>query len=157
MCSRVIRPWAPQGRINTTCRGEGVGGGASRAGDRSENVRVECIEIFVESGKIRSLRNMGVRGKTAQRIGIYWLPSDFCSFLKKIFIFKIFVEIELIYNVVLDSGIQQSDSVIHIYVYIYILFIFLNLILLKKNFFGCATWLVGFYFPNQGSNPGPQQ
>ena len=33
-----------------------------------------------------------------------------------------FIEIELIYNIVLVSSIQQSDSVIHINVYIYILF-----------------------------------
>ena len=29
---------------------------------------------------------------------------------------------DLIYNVVLVSGIQQNDSVIHIYMYIYIFF-----------------------------------
>ena len=33
---------------------------------------------------------------------------------------KIIIEIELIYNVVLVSGIQQSDSVIHIYITLYL-------------------------------------
>ena len=33
-----------------------------------------------------------------------------------------FIEIELIYNIVLISSIQHSDSVTHINVYIYILF-----------------------------------
>ena len=30
----------------------------------------------------------------------------------------IFIEVWLIYNVVLDSGVQQHDSVIHIYIHI---------------------------------------
>ena len=38
-------------------------------------------------------------------------------------VFKLLkIEIQLIYNVVLISGIQQSDSVIHTYIYIYIFF-----------------------------------
>ena len=32
------------------------------------------------------------------------------------------IEVYLIYNVVLISAVQQSDSVIYIYIYIYILF-----------------------------------
>ena len=37
-------------------------------------------------------------------------------FIKKIFVFgKFFLKVSLIYNVVLGSGIQQSDSVISIY------------------------------------------
>ena len=44
-------------------------------------------------------------------ISITFSPNSF--FLKKI-------EVQLIYNVVLVSGVQQSDSVIHIYVYVYI-------------------------------------
>ena len=40
-------------------------------------------------------------------------------------VFKLLkIEIQLIYNVVLISGIQQSDSVIHTYIYIYIYLLF---------------------------------
>ena len=39
------------------------------------------------------------------------------------YLFKIyFIEVELIYNVVLTSAVQQSDSVIHLYTSFYILF-----------------------------------
>ena len=47
--------------------------GAARVRDSSENVRRECIGILAESGKIYNLRNVGVRGKTTQRIRTYWL------------------------------------------------------------------------------------
>ena len=51
-------------------------------------------------------------------IALYTLPH-LILFLKKFLfftiLFKIFIEIQLIYNVVLLSGVQQSDSVIHIY------------------------------------------
>ena len=30
-----------------------------------------------------------------------------------------FIEVQLIYNIMLVSGLQHSDSVIHIYIYIY--------------------------------------
>ena len=33
-----------------------------------------------------------------------------------------FIEVELIYNVVVVSGLQQSDSVIHIYTFSFIFF-----------------------------------
>ena len=33
-----------------------------------------------------------------------------------------FIEVQLIYNVVLVSGVQQSDSVIHIYTFFFIFF-----------------------------------
>ena len=36
--------------------------------------------------------------------------------------FFFLIEVQLIYNVVLISAVQQSDSVKHMYVYIYILF-----------------------------------
>ena len=39
-----------------------------------------------------------------------------------------FIEVKLIYGIVLVSGIQQSDSVIHIYVCIYILLLFFLII-----------------------------
>ena len=35
---------------------------------------------------------------------------------------KFFVEVESIYNVVLISAVQQSDSVMHIYILVHILF-----------------------------------
>ena len=35
---------------------------------------------------------------------------------------KKFIEVELIYNVVLISGIQHRDSVIHMHVYVFIFF-----------------------------------
>ena len=35
------------------------------------------------------------------------------------------IEVELIYNIVLVSGVQHNDSVIHIYVYTYVLFLIL--------------------------------
>ena len=41
----------------------------------------------------------------------------FISFVY-LFIFKIFIGVELIYNVVLASGVQQSDSVIPIHIFI---------------------------------------
>ena len=34
--------------------------------------------------------------------------------------FIFFIEVQLIYNVVLVSGVQQSDSVIYMYMYVYI-------------------------------------
>ena len=42
--------------------------------------------------------------------------------LKNTCIFKIFYELFLIYNVVLISAEQQSDSVTHVYTFLYILF-----------------------------------
>ena len=41
----------------------------------------------------------------------------FISFVY-LFIFKIFIGVELIYNVVLASGVQRSDSVIPIHIFI---------------------------------------
>ena len=38
------------------------------------------------------------------------------------FIFKNFIEVLLIYNVVLISAVQQSDSVICIYIFFFIFF-----------------------------------
>ena len=59
-------------------------------------------------------------------IALYTLPH-LILFLKKFLfftiLFKIFIEIQLIYNVVLLSGVQQSDLVIHISISIYILFL----------------------------------
>ena len=43
----------------------------------------------------------------------------YVSFLFYIFSF---IEVYLIYNVVLVSAVQQSDSLIHIYIYIFIYF-----------------------------------
>ena len=40
-----------------------------------------------------------------------------------------FIEVELIYNVMLVSGIQQSDSVIYV-IYIYVLYTYMGLIIL---------------------------
>ena len=40
------------------------------------------------------------------------------------FCFFNFIGVELIYNVVLVSGVQQSDSVIHIFILFQILFAF---------------------------------
>ena len=42
--------------------------------------------------------------------------AKLCIYLLK----KFFIEVQLIYIVVLVSGVQQSDSVIHIHTYIYI-------------------------------------
>ena len=44
-----------------------------------------------------------------------------CFFLIILFVY-FFIEVELIYNVVLVSSVQQSDSVIHIYILFQILF-----------------------------------
>ena len=38
------------------------------------------------------------------------------------FFFIFFIEVELIYNVVATSAVQQSDSVIHTYTFFFILF-----------------------------------
>ena len=40
----------------------------------------------------------------------------FYTFLHILNFFKIFIGVELIYNVVLVSGVQQSESVIHIHI-----------------------------------------
>ena len=40
--------------------------------------------------------------------------DDLC--FKNIFIFKNFIGVQLIYNVVLVSGVQQNESVIHIHI-----------------------------------------
>lgn len=72
----AINPCIPAGQGNTQPDGDE----AARARDSAENVRRECIGILAESGKIYNLRNVGVRGKTAQRIRTYWLLADFCSF-----------------------------------------------------------------------------
>ena len=74
-----------------------------------------------------------------------WLGSGKSSFL---FLFKIyFFEVQLIYNVVLVCGIQQSDSVsyiymcLYIYIYIYIFFfIFFSIVVYYRilNIVPCA-------------------
>ena len=40
------------------------------------------------------------------------------------FSFFLIIEVELIYNVVLGSGVQQSDSVLFIYLFIYLFILF---------------------------------
>ena len=47
-------------------------------------------------------------------LGVYISTLSFYFYLKKFF----FIEVQLIYKVVLVSGIQKSDSVIHTYIYI---------------------------------------
>ena len=39
------------------------------------------------------------------------------NILVKFFFFSILIGVELLYNVVLVSAVQQSESVIHVYVY----------------------------------------
>ena len=47
-------------------------------------------------------------------------PTSFFFFA---YVFKIyFMEVQLIYNVVLVSGVQQNDSVIHTYTFFFIFF-----------------------------------
>ena len=56
----------------------------------------------------------------------------------------IFIEILLIYNVVLVSSVQQSVSVIHIYVYKYVLFqILFHFRLLQDNEYSSLCYAVG--------------
>ena len=50
-------------------------------------------------------------------VGFFFFPE-----LKKIFFFLIFLGVQLIYNVVLVSAVQQSESVIHISTLFQILF-----------------------------------
>ena len=67
-----------------------------------------------------------------------------CSAHKHItlfFFFLLFIGVELIYNVVLISAEQQSDSVIHIYTSFF--------------FFGLTTWLS--YLLDQGLTLDPRQ
>ena len=46
-----------------------------------------------------------------------------------------FSDVELVYNVGwLVSGVQQSDSVIHIYIYIYIIFILFSIVVYYRIF-----------------------
>ena len=47
---------------------------------------------------------------------MFWLVLDFEKFIIK----KNFIEISLIYNVVLVSGVQQSDSVKCVYICLYV-------------------------------------
>ena len=51
-----------------------------------------------------------------------------CYFRSQINANKIFIEVQLISNAVLVSGIQQSDSVIHIYMHTCILLLFSNIV-----------------------------
>ena len=53
------------------------------------------------------------------------------------------IEVQLIYNIVLVSGVQQSDSVIHTYIciYLYSFFLFFSVIVYYKilNTIPCAV------------------
>ena len=54
--------------------------------------------------------------------------------------FSFFLEVSLIYNVVLVSGVQQSDSAIYIYIYIYIcIYIYIFQILFGSSFYRVKT------------------
>ena len=50
------------------------------------------------------------------------LPGELRIFYLTYFYFFYFIRVRLIYNVVLVSGVQQSDSVIHIFIVFEILF-----------------------------------
>ena len=61
------------------------------------------------------------------------------------FFFFFLIEVQLIYNVVLDSRAQQSDSVIHIYIYIFF-FLFQILFhyrLLQDTEYGSTCYIIG--------------
>ena len=42
--------------------------------------------------------------------------------------FLLFVEVELIYNVVLVSGVQQNNSVLHIYCFIFSIMVYYKIL-----------------------------
>ena len=49
-------------------------------------------------------------------------------------IYTYFIEVQLIYNIVLVSGVQQSDSVIYVYIYIYIYILFVYIFKAKDPY-----------------------
>ena len=73
----------------------------------------------------RSLCNGAGKAVSTSPLGVPGCPLVVCEMIlgvtwRNIEFLKI--EVELIYSVVLVSGVQQSDSVIHIYIHVYILF-----------------------------------
>ena len=60
-----------------------------------------------------------------------------------LFIFKIFIEIYLIYNAVLVSNVQQSDSIIHKYTNIFLFYILLHYRLLQDIEYSSLCYIVG--------------
>ena len=55
-------------------------------------------------------------------LSVNYLVCIVCPFFYLIFVLFFLIEVQLIYDVVLVSGVQQSDLVSHIYMFIFIFF-----------------------------------
>ena len=62
-----------------------------------------------------------------------------------ILFYLFFIEVQLIYNVVLVSGVRQSDSDIYIYIYIYIYMFLQNIEYCSLCYMIGPCWLSIFY------------
>ena len=84
------------------------------------------------------------------QIVLFFLPTTQLPYLNLIFFSEMyFIEVQLIYNVVLISAVQQNDSVTHIHVYAYI-YIFLSIMVYYRilNIVPCAIqWDLLFILP----------
>ena len=113
-CMPQSSPW-----ITVICLDSGISGWDGR---------FLCMETTSETAWVGSSTIYWTEINAAFYLGVETTAANvFCIF--NTFESLIFLEVYLIYNVVLISAIQQSDFVIHTYIYIYILFYILWFIL----------------------------
>ena len=103
--------------------------------------RPSIIEKYVKTRLEKALNVLHVGGHeqhlkvSDQRNGMY--KTELFFYIKK----KVyFIEVQLIYNVVLISTVQQSDSVIHIYIFF---FIFFSIMVYHKIEYSSLCYTVG--------------